>query len=459
MTQIVTVNVSQTVAPVPSTLQKTGALLSQGATTTAPGTQTLLRQPSDLTPILKGALSIASLTQTAGVATATTAAPHGFTVSDTLPLTIAGASPAGYNGTFTCTVTGANTFTYAVSNSLVTPATGTIVYTPEDVAELSAMVTTFFAQGSQQAVYVLELGAGNAADGVTYLTTWIAANPGVFYGYLVPRYWASEPTFLTLLGSFETTTSKTYFWIAATTGNYTNFTNAMKSAFVMVETPGIPATEFDSASAFQAALNYAPSTINRVTPFQYNYLYGVTPYPTPGNSTLLSNLLTANTNYVGSGAEGGISTSILRNGTTRDGQPFDYWYSVDWVQINVDLDIANAVINGSNNPANPLYYNQDGINRLQDVAAATMAQGISFGMVLGSVVRTNLDQTTFINNFNNGLYDGLAVVNAVPFITYSKANPGDYAIGRYAGFTIIYTPARGFTSIVFNVNVTNFVAQ
>ena len=38
MTSIVTVNVSQTIAPAPSTLQKTGAFISQGGTNTSAGT-------------------------------------------------------------------------------------------------------------------------------------------------------------------------------------------------------------------------------------------------------------------------------------------------------------------------------------------------------------------------------------------------------------------------------------
>jgi hypothetical protein len=39
------------------------------------------------------------------------------------------------------------------------------------------------------------------------------------------------------------------------------------------------------------------------------------------------------------------------------------------------------------------------------------------------------------------------------------ANPADYPEGVYQGFSIVYTPARGFTSIVINLIVTNFVAQ
>lgn len=57
-------------------------------------------------------------------------------------------------------------------------------------AELTAMATTFFAQGNSVGVYVLELGTQtNGAAGIEALQAWITANPGVFYAYLVPAAW------------------------------------------------------------------------------------------------------------------------------------------------------------------------------------------------------------------------------------------------------------------------------
>lgn len=430
--QIVTVNVTLTQAPAPSTLQKTGALISQGATTTAVNTRTLLTQASDLTAILKGALALSTLTWSGNVVTATTAAPHGFTVSDTLYLTIAGVTPSGYNGTYLCTITGASTFTYPRTGN---PGSETVpgTYTPEDVAELVAMVTTFFAQGSSQAVYVLELGAGNAADGVTALDTYIDNNPGFFYSYLVPRPWADEASFLTFLAGFESTTAKTYFFVTMTLDNYTDFTALMKDVVGLVEAPGVPATEFSLASVFYVTLNYAPSSTNKVTPLAFAFLFGVTAYPLPGNGAVFAALKAAGVNWVGTGAEGGRSNTILLWGTTMDGKPYNYWYSVDWVQINVALDLANEIINGSNNPQAPLYYDQDGINRLQARAQGTMSRGVTYGLVLPPVT-----------------------VTAIPFTAYVAENPSDYPIGVYNGLATVYTAARGFESITFNIQVTDF---
>jgi hypothetical protein len=291
-------------------------------------------------------------------------------------------------------------------------------------------------QGSSASVYVLELGLSDTDAAVAYLDTWITAtDPQVFYAYLCPRAFTANAAFLSLMADFEATTALTYFYVTATLGNYTGLTALMKCVVGLIEAPLTPATEFSLAAAFYALLNTNPSTTNKVAPFAFRYLFGVTAYPLLGNGSLFATLKAAKINWVGTGAEGGITNTVLLWGTTKDGRDISYWYSVDWVQINVALDLANEIINGSNNAINPLYYNQDGINRLQARSQATMNRGISYGLVLAPVT-----------------------VNAVPFPTYVATNPSDYPIGKYAGLSVSYTPARGFTEIIFNVNVTDFPA-
>ncbi len=456
--QIVTVNVTLSAAPAPSTLQQTGAFISQGATTKAAQTYTLLTQMQDLTNILAAPLALTSLAWASGTVTATTTAalPVTFESGKSYPITIAGATPSGYNGQYLATINGTDTFTFPLATS---PGTETVpgTYTVSDV--LNSMGETFFAQGSQQSVYVLELGPSTATSGVGDLSTFINANPNVFYSYLVPRAWDGNAAYLAFLANYESTTSKTYFFTTTTTSTYTDYTTLMKDVVALVEAPTIPLTEFSLAAAFWKSLNYNPSGTNRVTPFAFSFLFGVTAYPTVGNATLLASLKAANINWVGTGAEGGLTNTILFWGTTADGNDFTYWYSVDWIQINLDLNVSNAIINGSNNPINPLYYNQDGINRLQDVAVATIQTAITDGMATGSVVRVGLDSSTFLSQLDSGAFTGENVVNAIPFITYTTANPNDYPIGKYSGLSAVYIPARGFKQIIFNVNVTDFLTQ
>jgi hypothetical protein len=428
---IVTVNVTQTIAPAPSQLQRTGAFVSQGGTTLAAGTTQLLTQASDLSAILTGSVAISTAVWASSVVTITTATPHGIPVSDVVEGIIVGITPTAYNGTFDVTSTGTNTFTYAlVSNPGASTITASSKFTLEDVQDLVAMNTTFFAQGSANAVYVLELGVGEAADGIAALTTYIADPTVIFYSYLVPTSWTDEATMHTLCLNSDSTTAKRYFWLTASLSNYTDFAG-LKSAVLTVQDVNALVTECSAAALFYNALNYNPSNTNKVAPFAFQFVVGVTAFS--GSRTTKQLLKTANANYIDTGAEGGISNTLIYWGVTSDGRDFTYWYSVDWVQINVELILANAVINGSNNPINPLYYNQAGINTLQKVAQGTMNSGIAFGLVLGPVT-----------------------VMAVSFNTYVTDNPSDYAIGKYAGLSVSYTPARGFTQIIFNVNVTDF---
>jgi hypothetical protein len=428
MPNIVNVEVSQQVAAAPSTLQQTGAFISQGATTLAPGTTALLTQLSDLSSILTGSVAISTITWNTGVVTVTTAAPHGIQTGDTIPMVVAGCTPAGYNGTFAGTYVNGTTFTYplAINPGLIS-VKGTT--TLEDVQELVAMNNTFFAQGQNLAVYVLELGSGTPANGVTSLTTYLA-NPSIrFYSYLLPKSWDTETTMQALATQYNGTTAQVYFYVTTTLVTYTGW-DGIKSVFAAVQSPSAPITEFSLASMFRVTLAYNPNASNLAHPLAFSYIYGVTPYVL--TNTQQTALKAAGVNWVGKGSEGGISNTIIFWGTFMDLSPFNYWYAVDWLAINVEIALANAIINGSNLPTNPLYYNQNGINTLQKVAQATVNRGISFGMILSP-----------------------ADVAAVSFITYVTDNPSDYATGTYNGLSVTFVPARGFTSITIYLTASN----
>lgn len=71
-------------------------------------------------------LTVSSITRSGTTATLTAAANHGLATG--AKVYVFGADQAEYNGLVTITVTGATTFTYTVSGSPATPATGTIKY-------------------------------------------------------------------------------------------------------------------------------------------------------------------------------------------------------------------------------------------------------------------------------------------------------------------------------------------
>lgn len=462
MPRIVTLNVYEDVAPTPNNFQQMGAAISQGATTLSTGSYAILTQDSDLTPLLAAALSLTSLTWSASTVTATSAAAiPGLTIGDVFITTIAGASPSGYNGTYSTTVTGTNTFTFALA---VNPGSETVAgtYTPPSQQELIAMVNEFYAQGQSQAVYVLELGAGDGTSGPTALSTWIRANPGVFSNYLLPRLWdassQSSPTII-LMKAYESTTSMTYFWVTTTTANYGQYigTNAIKSAVPFVEAPGANATltSFDCASPFQMWLANNPSAAAPMTTMSWRFSFGTTAWPAQGYTATLAAMDAAKVNYITTGAQGGIATNCLANGCTGDGTPMQWWYAVDRAQIALPLNLSNAIINASNDNA-PIDYNQSGVDTLQDVGLGTFTSMAAANLLNGTVSGTDLTGTQFTQNFNDGDYDGENVLNAIPYATWVAANQSAYLAQQYGGFSAVITPMLGIESIIFNVTATQF---
>jgi hypothetical protein len=449
---IVQVNVSQTLAPVPNQLQRTGAMVSQGGTTLTPGTYSLLTQQTDLTALLPAAQTNITVTWLSSVVTVTTAVAHGYPVGSVINLTVAGVLPIGYNGTFPCTITSTTAYTYALtSNPGTETAAGTTI--AAFVSQLSSMVNTFYAQPGQLSVYVLELGVSTSTVGIAALNTYITANPGFFYSYLIPRGWDNDTSYPAFLSDYNSPTNKTYFYTTVTLSTYANISALDKCAPMLIEATNVNPNEFSMAAMFWATLNANPSASNKVPPLCFTYLIGVTAGAwTNAQKTAFK---TANVNFVATGAEGGISNTILMWGNMPDGNPWNYWFSADWTQINLDLDISNTIINGSNTTINPLYYDQNGVNRLQSTAAQTMQEAISYGLALGQLVQTQLDPTTFANNVSAGLYLGQVVVNAVPFATWVALNPATFPQGIYGGLAALYTPARGFEQILFNLNVSN----
>src|SRR5271169_4297040 len=98
---IVTVVVSQQQAPIPSTLQKTGAIISQGGTDLPPGSRALLQQPADLNSIAAAPLALSAMAWGAafgGQVTATAAAALPVLIGTRFQTVIAGVVPGGYNG-------------------------------------------------------------------------------------------------------------------------------------------------------------------------------------------------------------------------------------------------------------------------------------------------------------------------------------------------------------------------
>jgi uncharacterized phage protein gp47/JayE len=121
--------------------QSTGTITATGTATStiAIGTQLSdaagnIFETTAAATITATSISISSLSRSGSTVTATTASNHQF--ASTQDVTISGAVETGYNGVQQITVTGLNTFTYTISTTPTTPATGTIL-AAADLASVS----------------------------------------------------------------------------------------------------------------------------------------------------------------------------------------------------------------------------------------------------------------------------------------------------------------------------------
>jgi hypothetical protein len=111
----------------------------------------------------------ATITITSGIATATVSGGHGYDNKD--KVTIAGASPAGVNGTHTVTVTGSTTFTFS------TTATGTVTGTITASRDVDAAYQDDFINGTTSRDRVIALRGAVLVQGSIVYQDPRAGNP------------------------------------------------------------------------------------------------------------------------------------------------------------------------------------------------------------------------------------------------------------------------------------------
>ncbi|MBP2171007.1 hypothetical protein J2125_004199 [Erwinia toletana] len=434
---IVTVNVSQTIGATPSSLQQMSAIISHGATLQKNGNPLLITHSAEITGLVQNTIGSLEAEPSSSGADVTLRLPAGEVIErDTgseIDIIISGCAPSAWNGKYTATLTADGMLKWTIAPSTLSGKPVTLgVFTLASSEELVTAVNTFFAQGNSVGTYLLELGdqGGKTSAQVAALKRYLEEPAKRFYAWLVPSHWDGDADFIALARLYTGNEAMHYFFTltaAPTEASYSSPYANIKSVVAVCD-DSWPVTNA-AAAVMWNLVSASPGEINKVPPMAFRFLLAVN--ACQAKPSLLTTMLKNHINYVGTGAEGGIANTMLVKGVTSDGNDMTYWYSVDWVQINVDTMLANAVINGSNNPINPLYYDQDGIDRLQMVAQGVFNTGMAYGLV-----------------------NGHTAVNAVPFKTYVTNNPNDYGIGRYAGLSATYTPMRGFVEIIFNINVT-----
>lgn len=462
-TQIVNLTAQVTVAPTPSSLQQSGALVSVGGTTLTAGTYQFYGTLASLQAALSAAGNYAELDNMAATffAQGTSVGVYVLElgVQTTIPLGIAALQtwitdnpgilysfcvPADWD---TLPAAASTTVNGVVDAGSTLPA-GTYytqvayVNAAGAIGNLSPMATTTIATGYELTVtsppaltgatdYLVYIGTSQTA---LYLQNGSGTAIGTNYSQVAALLTATSPTetLADLANASSSASGKTYFFPTTTQTNLTSY-SGYKAAYATVESPTVQAGEFDAAAMMYQWLVNNPSASTPLAPMAYRYLTGVNAWPQTGYSTQTQAILSAYGNLVYTGAEGGISNSLIMKGTTMDGSQASWWYGVDWFQIQVKQALAAAIINGSNsNP--PLVYDQAGINTLLKVAQNVANSAITFNCALS------------------------ITITATPFYTYSQQNPTNYKAGIYNGFSATVVGLNGFETITFALDAVEFVA-
>jgi hypothetical protein len=507
--QIVNLTAVVTTAPVPSQLQQSGAIVSVGGTTLAPGAYQFCGNLSAINSISATSYAITSLAWTSSTVTATVSSGILPTIGTQFTTTISGAVPSAYNGTYIATVATSTTFTYALASS---PGTETTpgYFTISGASSITYPASSFFAQGTAVGVYVLELGDIVGVDAqIAALNTWITNNPGVFYGYLTPAAWDYSKD---EVGSVVINNGGNGFTVAPTVafsggggGTGAAGTAIIQNGAVVAVTitnPGsgytaAPTVTFSGGGGVGAAATANLASAMNILAGQYanptskTYFFATTSVANLSNYATLKSVYatvpapTATSQEFDAGA---MFYQWLVNNPSASNPlgPMSYRYLTGvtpWA-ISGNQTNINNVLTGYGNIIYPT--SEGGISKAgiwkgttMDGTQAAWWYGLDWFQIqaqqaLAAAVINGSNQNPPLIYDQNGINSLLAVaqgvansavqfqcalsitINATPFAAYTTANPNDYQAGLYRGFSATVVGQNGFLVIGFALAAVQF---
>lgn len=301
--------------------------------------------------------------------------------------------------------------------------------------QMIATVYGWFGQGNREVV-IRDIGTNATALNDLDQNCYIA-----IAGYEWSDLSAANTLFATLVNQFNSNLKSCYGVGSIPISLYTNdkvsILKNIKSLFTIATTLTPENAQVGVGAIGYELSNYAPSTVNKVNSMTYRRLYNAAPLEDNDyikNKSLQDQF---NTNMLlnppidGSGAK-----SLVYPGILADGNDFTYWFGVDYIRFELISNITNLLIHGNNSKINPIYYNQDGIDRIKALVKQTITRCASYGII----------QSNF-------------TVSAIDFADYVTQNPNDYKQEIYGGISIEVSPLKALRRIKFVLQVTDLIAQ
>ncbi|WP_257757914.1 hypothetical protein [Burkholderia glumae] len=373
-------------------------------------------------------------------------------------------------------------------------------------AELQNMATTYFAQGSAVGFYVLELGAETGVDeGIGLLQTWITANPGIFYAYLVPAAWDFSKdevgSVIISNGGSGYTSAPTVTFAAPTSGVTATGTAIVQNGKVVSVTITNPGSGYTAAPtvSFSGGGGTGPAATSNLASAM-SILAGQYSSPTGKTYFFVSTIASNLPNYAMLKSVFAVVPSPLapsseftaaaffyqwlanQPGAANKLAPMAYRYLfgvTPWPtqgynsQINSILSAyGNIVLTGAEGGISTAcifkgtlmsgdqaswWYGIDWfqIQSKQALAAAVINGSNSNPPLLYDQPGINTLESVAENTGSSAVSFGCAQsvsITATSFQQYTTQNPGDYAAGIYNGLAATVVGQNGFLTITFNID-------
>lgn len=376
--------------------------------------------------------------------------------------------------------------------------------------ELANMASTHFAQGTATGFYVLELGTAVGVDAqINLLETWLTANPGVFYAFLVPASWDYSQdevgSVAVTAGGTGYTSAPTVAFSAPTSGTTATGTAVIQNGKVVsvtITNPGsgytaAPSVTFTggggSGAAATAKLACAMDILaaNYASPTSKTYFFVTTSQANlpnyAGTKSVLAFVPSPNAVSTEFGAAAFFYQWLVNNPSSSNKlapMAYRYLYGVTpWPQTGQSAAI-NAILTGNGNIiltgaeggiSNACIFKgtlMDGsqaswwygvdwfqLNVKQDLAAAIINGSNSNPPLLYDQPGINTLTGVANNRGSSAVSFGCALsvsVSATNFVTYTTQNPNDYQAGIYNGLAATVVGQNGFLTVTFNIDAVQF---
>lgn len=303
------------------------------------------------------------------------------------------------------------------------------------VMEMRSTVEGWFSQGNRS-VTIRDIGNNRNSLSDLNDNCYIAIS-----GYVWSDLTTANDLYVLLANDYNSN-SKACYGVAAipfanfTNDNKRNLTN-IKSLFTLATNDSSTMVQMGIGAIGYELSNYQPSVTNKVNPMTYRRLYNSEPLSDDDyrankhlQDDFYTNMLMSPPND-GSGAR-----SLVYPGIMTDGNDFTYWYGIDYIRFTLISNITNFLIESANSKINPLYYNQDGIDRLKAKVNQIISNCAAYG-----IIQINYR------------------IDAISYYEYVTQNPDDYKNEVYGGISIEVSPLKALRKIRFSLQVTDLIAQ